>query len=198
MMKIANDVIVNVTNRDNSMVGYWIPEMNVKRTFSAGEDKDLSAGELRALAWTKGGRAVIKNHLIIDNAELVAELLGNVEPEYFYTEADIVNLLLHGTDDQLRDALDFGYEGTTSLIKDKAVDLKLNDIRKREIILEKTKFDVTNAIRVNEESEKAVAEAKVRRAAPITITSAETMPEMPQRRTAAPTPKFKVTVKQDN
>ena len=198
MMKIANDVIVNVTNRDNSMVGYWIPEMNVKRTFSAGEDKDLSAGELRALAWTKGGRAVIKNHLIIDNAELVAELLGNVEPEYFYTEADIVNLLLHGTDDQLRDALDFGYEGTTSLIKDKAVDLKLNDIRKREIILEKTKFDVTNAIRVNEESEKAVAEAKVRRAAPITITSTEIMPEMPQRRTAAPTPKFKVTVKQDN
>lgn len=197
-MKIANDVIVNVTNRDNSMVGYWIPEMNVKRTFSAGEDKDLSAGELRALAWTKGGRAVIKNHLIIDNVDLVAELLGNVEPEYFYTEADIVNLLLHGTDDQLRDALDFGYEGTTSLIKDKAVDLKLNDIRKREIILEKTKFDVTNAIRINEESEKAITEAKTRRAAPITATTIENVSEAPQRRTAAPAPKFKVTVKQDN
>ena len=192
MMKIANDVIVNVTNRDNSMVGYWIPEMNVKRTFSAGEDKDLSAGELRALAWTKGGRAVIKNHLIIDNAELVAELLGNVEPEYFYTEADIVNLLLHGTDDQLRDALDFGYEGTTSLIKDKAVDLKLNDIRKREIILEKTKFDVTNAIRVNEESEKAVAEAKVRRAAPITAANEEA-DIAPKRR--ADVPKYSVVVK---
>lgn len=198
MMKIANDVIVNVTNRDNSMVGYWIPEMNVKRTFNAGEDKDLSAGELRALAWTKGGRAVIKNHLIIDNADLVAELLGNVEPEYFYTEADIVNLLLHGTDDQLRDALDFGYEGTTSLIKDKAVDLKLNDIRKREIILEKTKFDVTNAIRINEESEKAITEAKTRRAAPITATTIENVSEAPQRRTTAPAPKFKVTVKQDN
>lgn len=197
-MKIANDVIVNVTNRDNSMVGYWIPEMNVKRTFSAGEDKDLSAGELRALAWTKGGRAVIKNHLIINNTDLVAELLGNVEPEYFYTEADIVNLLLHGTDDQLRDALDFGYEGTTSLIKDKAVDLKLNDIRKREIILEKTKFDVTNAIRINEESEKAITEAKTRRAAPITATTIENVSEAPQRRTAAPAPKFKVTVKQDN
>lgn len=198
MMKIANDVVVNVTNRDNSMVGYWIPEMNIKRTFNAGEDKDLTASELRALAWTKGGRAVIKNHLIIDNAELVTELLGNVEPEYFYTEEDIVNLLLYGTEDQLRDALDFGYEGTTSLIKDKAVDLKLNDIRKRDIILEKTKFDVTNAIRINEESEKAIAEAKVRRAAPINAVSTESVSEAPQRRAAAPSPKFKVTVKQDN
>lgn len=198
MMKIANDVVVNVTNRDNSLVGYWIPEMNVKRTFNAGEDKDLTAGELRALAWTKGGRAVIKNHLIIDNAELVAELLGNVEPEYFYTEEDIINLLLHGTEDQLKDALDFGYEGTTSLIKDKAIDLKLNDIRKRDIILEKTKFDVTNAIRINEESEKAIAETKVRRAAPINTTSTESVSDVPQRRTAAPAPKFKVTIKQDN
>lgn len=184
-MKVDNATIVNVTNRDNSIVGYWIPELNIRRKFSAGEDKDLPASELRALAWTNGGRAVIKNHLIIDNEDLIKELLGEVEPEYFYTEKDIVNLLLYGSEDQLADALDFGYEGTTSLIKDKAVDLKLNDVRKRELILEKTGFNVTNAIAVNEASEKAAAEAKTRRANPITSNDI-IEPEAPVRRAAVP------------
>ena len=194
-MAINNDkVIVSVTNRDNSLVGYWIPELNLKRTFNANETKKLDAEELRALAWTKGGRAVIKNHLIIDSKELIAELLGEVEPEYFYTDKDIENLLLHGSEDQLRDALDFGYDGTTETIKDKAVELKLNDVRKRDIILEKTDFNVTNAISINEESEKAVAETKVRRAAPLNSDDTPAA-EAPARRAASP---YKLVTKNDN
>lgn len=185
---IDKNTVVRVTNRDTSYVGYYIPELNIKRTFTAGEVKELEAGEIRALAWTDGGRAVIKNHLIVDNKELIKELFTSVEPEYYYTADDIVELLLHGSEDQLHDAIDFGYDGTTALIKDKAVELKLNDIRKRDIILQKTGFDVTGAIRINEESEKLPEETKSRRAAPIN-SDGETQ-ESPTERRAAP--KFKV------
>lgn len=175
---------VKVTNRDNSVVGYYIPELNIKRNFTKGEVKNLEADELRALAWTKGGRSVIKNHLIIEDPQLVQELLGEVEPEYYYTEKDVVDLLVHGTEDQLMDALDFAPDGAISLIKDKAVDLKLNDVRKREIITKATGFDVDNAIRVNRESEIVPEEAKTRRAAP--ITASENQSEAPARRATAP------------
>ena len=170
--------LVKVTNRGSWTVGYKIPELNITRRFTQSETKELSVLELRRLSWLPGGRNIIMNHLIIDNAALVKELLNDVEPEY-----------------QLRDALDFAPQGVTALIKDIAVDIKLNDMRKREIIQKATNFDVSNAIRVNEESEAVVEEVKTRRAAPINaatqteVTSSEDYATV--RRAAAP--KYKVT-----
>lgn len=186
---IDKNAFVKVTNRDLSYVGYYIPEMNIKRNFSSGETKELTAEEIRALAWTKGGKSIIKNHLIINNEDLVREVVGEVEPEYFYTPADIERLLLYGSEDQLKDAIDFGYDGTTNLIKEKAVALKLNDMRKRDIILEKTGFNVSKSIEINEISEKAPEAPKARRAAPLGEESGNEE-DAPQRRTAAP--KFKL------
>ena len=187
---MAEVVKVKVTNKDSSYVGYYIPEMNIKRTFSSGETKDLSHEELRALCWTKGGKNIVKNHLIIEDPVLLRELLGEVEPEYFYTSKDIEQLLLYGSEDQLKDALDFGYEGTTILIKEKAVELKLNDLRKRQIILEKTGFNVTNSIEVNEASNVVEEAPKMRRAAPLGQAADNGEGDAPQRRAAAP--KFKL------
>lgn len=198
MALINEKTVVTVTNKDNGVVAYQIPEMNIYRRFNASEQKQLTAGEIRALAWISGGKSLIKNYLIIDNKELVKEILGDVEPEYFYTAKDVEELLLYGSADQLRDALDFGYEGTASLIKNKAVELKLNDIIKRDIIAEKTGFNVTNAIKNNEDSEKVITEgAKERRAAAFNSATADhtTEPEAPQRRASSP---YKITLKSDN
>ena len=53
-------------------------------------------------------------------------------------------------------------------MKNLAVSLKLNDMSKREIILDKTGFNVTNAININKESEKIEEVEKTeRRATPI-------------------------------
>lgn len=186
---INDKEMVQVTNRDGWTAGYQIPEMNVTRRFTQGETKMISAMELRRLSWLPGGRALIRDHLIVKNEELVNELLSNnVEPEYYYTTEDVRELLLNGSEDQLRDALDFAPQGVISLIKDVAVELKLNDMRKREIILAATNFDVTNAIRVNEESEVKVEEVKTRRATPVNAEVADTTPA---RRAAVP--RYKVT-----
>ena len=93
------------------------------------------------------------------------------EPEYFYTEKEIKELLITGTLDQLKDCLDFAPEGVIELIKKIAVEIQLPDIRKRDAITAKTGFSISNAITVNQimDAEDEVKEEPkaVRRATPI-------------------------------
>ena len=179
---LNNDTMVTLTNRGQWKVVYTVPEMHLKREFNERESKQVTAAEVRALAAKSGGKALIKNHLIISNTELVNELFYDIQPEYFYTEVEVEDLLLKGTEDQLLDALDFAPDGVKDLIKGKAVELKLNDVRKRNIIFQKLGFNVTSAIAANEESETSITETKTRRAAPIGATESSQV-EAPVRRT---------------
>lgn len=145
--------IVRVTNRDNGHVGYRIPDMNnLVRDFSANETKKITVEELKKLAYISGGPTLIRDYLIIDDAEVVKEVLGEVEPEYYYTEDDVKNLLLTGSLDALKDCLEFAPKGTIDLVKKLAIEMPLNDIAKRKAILEMTGFNVDAAIMVNEET----------------------------------------------
>ena len=192
---LDNTTIVKVTNRDNSYVGYLIPEMgNLRRKFAPQETKELTMEEIRKLSWTDGGRILIKNHLILHNEEAIAEILSVVEPEYFYSEKEVEHLLRYGSAEQLMDALDFAPEGVVSLIKDKAVEIKLNDVLKREIIAQKTRFDVSKAIEYNEVSEKT-EEVKERRAAPMNMDEPAPV-ENPAAQVRRATPVYKVITKE--
>lgn len=145
--------VVRVTNRDNGHVGYRIPDMNnLVRDFSANETKNITVEELKKLAYISGGPTLIRDYLIIDDAEVVKEVLGEVEPEYYYTEDDVKNLLLTGSLDALKDCLEFAPKGTIDLVKKLAIEMPLNDIAKRKAILEMTGFNVDAAIMVNEET----------------------------------------------
>ena len=157
--------IVRVTNRDNGHVGYRIPDMNnLVRDFSANETKNITVEELKKLAYISGGPTLIRDYLIIDDAEVVKEILGEVEPEYYYTEDDVKNLLLTGSLDALKDCLEFAPKGTIDLVKKLAIEMPLNDIAKRKAILEMTGFNVDAAIMVNEETkEESDDTQKVRR-----------------------------------
>lgn len=177
--------IVRVTNRDNGHVGYKIPDMNnLVRDFSANETKNITVEELKKLAYISGGPTLIRDYLIIDDAEVVKEVLGKVEPEYYYTEDDVKNLLLTGSLDALKDCLEFAPKGTIDLVKKLAIEMPLNDIAKRKAILEMTGFNVDAAIMVNEETkEESDNTQKVRRISePVKKEVKST-----GRRTAAPT-----------
>ena len=177
--------IVRVTNRDNGHVGYRIPDMNnLVRDFSANETKNITVEELKKLAYISGGPTLIRDYLIIDDAEVVKEVLGEVEPEYYYTEEDVKNLLLTGSLDALKDCLEFAPKGTIDLVKKLAIEMPLNDIAKRKAILEMTGFNVDAAIMVNEETkEESDDTQKVRRISePVKEEVKST-----GRRTAAPT-----------
>ena len=177
-----------VENRSDAIVCYRIPETNYIRRFVAKEKKEIPMSELRAAVQIPGTRTLIKDDLIIHSAEAVKELLPEVEPEYFYTEKDVLFLLENGSLDQLRDALDFAPEGVILMIKDLAVKTKLNDMSKREVILQHTGFNVSKAIEINQLSEKPEAETKTRRTAAL----GQSVDEGPTRRAAAPVSKYKL------
>lgn len=168
---IDNNKLIKVRNRNKGTVGYTIPDLgNLHRNFQPEEVKEIPMEELKKLSWLPGGEVILKNHLIIDDKEALNELIGKVEPEYFYTEKEIEKLLRTGTMDQFMDCLEFAPEGVIELVKDLAVKIELNDIQKREAILKKTGFNVTSAININKESmiEDSEEDIKTRRAAPIT------------------------------
>lgn len=149
---IDNTTLIKVRNRDNGTVGYTIPEMgNLRREFACNEIKEIPMEELRKLSWISGGKELLQEYLVIENQEAITELLGEVEPEYNYTEEDIKELLINGSLDAFLDCLDYAPEGVISLIKKLAVELELNDVAKREAILKATGFNVTAAISINKE-----------------------------------------------
>ncbi|MBQ0142051.1 MAG: hypothetical protein KBT06_04505 [Prevotellaceae bacterium] len=189
-MAIGDKTLIPVKNRDNGTVGYTVPELGIRREFSHNETKQIEMQELRKLSWLPGGNQLLSQYLTVENKEALLELLNQeVEPEYFYTEKEVTELLLHGSDDQLLDALDFGPDGVHDLIKDLAVKLKVDSLSKRDIILDKTGFDVTKAIMINEAS-KEVDDAEEgttgRRSKPIG--------EEKKEETAAPARRSKYTI----
>lgn len=190
---LNNSDKIRVENRGNAIVGYKVPESNVIRRFVAGEIKEIPMGELRQAVQIPGTKRTIMNNLIIHDKSAVEELLPDAEPEYFYNTKDVDFLLERGTLDQLKDALDFAPKGVVDLIKDRAVKNELNDVRKREAILEATNFNVTGAIEINHQAQAEVkVETRARRATPIGETAEESVSDAPVRRTYAPRPKVGV------
>ncbi len=166
-------ILIKVTNRDSGRVGYKIEELGVRRQFAPRETKEISFEELEKLSFLSGGLTLLKNYLIVKNEDAMKELGIRVEPEYYYTEDQIKNVLLNGTMDEFLDCLDFAPEGVIDSLKKMAVDIPLNDVQKRDAILEKTGFNVTRAIEIKNtkydgeiESEKDSSTPKRRAAIP--------------------------------
>ena len=157
---MEKSTLIKVLNRDNGAVVYSIPEMNgLKRVYQAGETKEITFEEIEKLSYIPGGMELLQDCLVIlDNDEAIKKILGHVEPEYSYTKDDIINLMKNGSLDEFLDCLDFAPEGVKDLIKTLSVELPLNDVAKREAILNKLGFNVDNAIRIKRESEEPTKE----------------------------------------
>ena len=173
---------IEVSNRGHGAVGYVLDEMGgLRRQFQPGETKRLTFEELEKLSWIPGGRYLLENELVVNNKEVINYLLNSVEPEYYYGEDEVKFLLTEGTLDQLLDCLDFAPVGVIQLVKDLAVSLPCNDVAKRQAILEKTGFNVSNALEMAKEEEPEISiENSGRRSAPV---EAEGQKETSVRRT---------------
>lgn len=197
---LEDSVIIEVINRSDCNSGYILEDGNVHRSFTPGEMKKITMGELRALSYSPGGDALLREFLQIKNAEAIEELLGEVEPEYNYTPEDVKRVMLNGTMDEFLDMLDFAPDGIREMIKDFAVKFELNDVRKREAIFTKYGFNVDNAIKNNrlerealEKESKGQKETQTGRRVPLGGNT-ETAQSTAGRRTApaVPSDKYKV------
>ena len=107
---LDKNTLVKITNRYDGRVGYTIPDLgNLHRSFVPGETKEVTMEELRKLSYLTGGQEMLADYFVLENQEAINELLNNgVEPEYYYTENDVKNLLLTGSsDDRCRLERDF-------------------------------------------------------------------------------------------
>lgn len=192
---MADKKTVRVTNRSNSMVVYSIPELGVRREFTPREVKTIPVSELEALTYRPGGTYLIQNNLFIADEPTVEAMPIHVEPEYYLDDAGVIKLLNNTNNlDEFLDALDFAPAGVIDLIKKYAVELPVNDSRKREAIKKKLGFDVNLAllhIQQAKEAEEAdgveETETPVRRVQPKKESTTG-------RRT---TPKYKVVTKEE-
>lgn len=157
-----SEKIYLVTNRSASRVHYAVPELGIKsRDFSPGETKKIRYEELEGLSFIPGGVELIRDYLLIQNEEAREDLVGKVEPEYNMTANEVKELILHGSEDEWLDCLDFAPEGVIDIIKTLAVELPLTDTRKMEDFKKKKGVDLARMIQAKQEEE---AEARAAQA----------------------------------
>lgn len=151
-----------VINRSASIVHYSVPELGIKsRDFQPGESKQISYAELEGLSYMPGGKELIRDYLLIKDESAKNDLVGATEPEYNMTNAEVIQLIQHGSLDEWLDCLDFAPEGVIDLVKTLSVELPLTDTRKMDAFKEKKGVDIGRMIQAKREveaEEKAEAE----------------------------------------
>lgn len=156
---------VKITNRSNGFVGYFIPEINLRRSFGPYESKEVDADELQKVMYQSGGQALIDTYFLIDDKELAEEYSPSLakEPEYWHDKNKLIEIMQYGSQDEFLDLLDFCPKGTLETIKDLAVELPLTDTLKMQAIQNKTGMNVYNAIKNKEIDDRKPAETAGRR-----------------------------------
>lgn len=185
---LQHNTKIKVLNRDNGTVHYDIPDLRIVRTFQPNETKVVTFEEIEKLSYIPGGMRLLKDYLMIQNKEAYEAIFNvntdDADPEYFYTKDEVRTLLTEGSMDQLIDCLNFAPKSVIDLVKEEAVALPLNDVAKRDVIYEKTGFNITKALEIKKiAAEPAVAE-KATPAAAKTATPAASA--TPVRRAATP------------
>ena len=165
-MTVGDKELIQVQNLTDHSVGFVDEDTRRRIVFHGREIKKLPAEILRRLNFSHGGSVLLTEYLSVKNEELAREFgVQDDTIEYNWGVEDVDKLLATGSEDALKDALDFAPEVIKELIVERAVVTKLNNISKREIIFEMTGQDVTSKIRNKEEYEKAM-DLPVEQAAP--------------------------------
>ena len=145
--------IVLVKNRSAAIVLIDVPNKHIHLEVQPGQVVKMKYEDLCGFAQVPGGATMLREYLQLQEQEVEQLNLGEVEPEYNYSEEDIKNLILKGSVDEYLDCLDFAPTGVIDLIKKYAVDLPMTDMRKLEALKEKTGFDAEMALKHKREEE---------------------------------------------
>ena len=169
---------MKVRNRSTSTVSYTVPDLRVKRSFVAGEIKEIPREELEILVQQPGGRVILTEYLQVSKDDIKQLDVLEPEQEYFYTDEDVKRIMKLGSLDEFLDMLDFAPEGVMDMIKTYAVSLPLTDLYKVNALREKTGFDSAKALEnsLDDNGELQVAAAPKRR-----VVTEEKAPESKRR-----------------
>lgn len=150
-MTMTDDELIDIQNLTDYQVGYIVPEVGTKRGFMPQQCRQIAAGELRAVYAAPGGESLFTDYLAIKDKELASEFnisTDAFEHEYNWTQKEVDNVLLYGSLDKLKDALEYAPQGIVDLIIDRAIAVKLPDNNKLAAIKEFTGRDIASMIQL--------------------------------------------------
>lgn len=181
MTELADTDIVRIRNLVSYPVVIVTPIRHKRFELPGHGEMDVTVGDVRECSYDQGCRNIFRDYVQICNASLAQEF-GVQEDlvEYNWGEKEIVDALTTADINVLLDALDFAPDGIKEAILDKAVELEIPDIQRREAISKALGVDVNNKIqnaKVAKTETTTAKTAKRRRTASSTTTK--------QRRTAA-------------
>lgn len=123
-----------------------------RRWAHRGAEVLMSEDEIINAANSKGGRITIENYLMINDKALLKKLGMEVEQEYFYNTKSVKALLQLGSLEDLESALAANNEGIRMMIKDIAIEIRLSDLSKRNLISKFTGVDLNKVIEFADEN----------------------------------------------
>lgn len=183
-MAIKDDDLIVVRNRNRGGTSYQIDGNWIN--FEYNQIKSVPFYHLKTLTYTHGGRYLLDHCLVVENEEALKLLNMQVEPEYFYDDDKIRDVLFKSSYDEFADFLDFAPDGALEIAKNIAVTEEIPDMKKREMLSERTGLNITSAINVNhamnEDNNDAEEEAPKKRRVQVK----EDKPEVKERRVEAP------------
>lgn len=154
---VKDEDMVAVRNLTLNPVAYHVPSLNgLRRELPPRATIKVSAGELRQLNYELGGARLLRDYLSVGNKSLAQEF--GVDPdtfdnEYNWTLADIDKALLGNDDNVLLDAMDFAPDGVKDSIAQRAVELEIPDMNRRNIISKATEYDIDQMIKNKQQIE---------------------------------------------
>lgn len=157
--KLTDSTIVEVFNNTTGTVGFRT-EGKGKRLWDKPDSvKSVTLGELKELINSAGGEKLLLECLLIKDIAVREELNLPIDPEHLLDGTDVQKLLKDDTE-KLEEILENTNDGIKEKIASVAIEQKINDTDKMELIQEHTGIDVYAAIKEKKEEEKELAKQK--------------------------------------
>jgi hypothetical protein len=154
MAELKDNMMVEVINNSTGSVSYFSELSRIHRKWDKPDSKKkVSLEELRELVSASGGYELLENFLLIKDMDVREELGLPVNKEYMLDDKEIKALLKKSVD-----TIETTLENTSDSIREKiaqaAIDTKLSDLDKLEVIQEHSGVDVLFAVQEKKEEEK--------------------------------------------
>lgn len=138
---------VRVRNLTNSPVVVTTPMTHKRFELAPHGQRAITVADIRECSYDKGCTDIFRNYVQICNAQLAQEFgVTSDIIEYNWGEKEILDCLNATGIEVLEDALDFAPDGIKEAIVDKAVEIELPDMRKRQIIDDALGINITHKI----------------------------------------------------
>lgn len=149
--------MVEVINNSTGSVSYYSEFSRMTRKWDKPDSKkNISLEELRELVSVAGGYELLESFLLIKDMDVREELGLPIEKEYMLDDKEI-NSLIKKSVSTLEETLEIAPVSIKDKIAQAAIDSKLGDLDKLEIIKDHTGIDVLTAVQEKKEEDKEKA-----------------------------------------